>query len=78
MSKSSKFELATLQEQVGDQDCGLFAVAMVVSPLFHVEVPDIVFNQSQMRPHLLKCFKNNEFTMFPLTSYHNVVHNNIV
>ena len=65
LSSSPKFDLIRMQKQVGGQDCGLFAIAVVLSLLLHVNVTDIVFNQSQMRPHLLKCFSNNKFTMFP-------------
>jgi hypothetical protein len=66
LSSSPTFDLVQVQKQVGGQDCGLFAIGIVLSLLFHIDVTSIVFNQSQMRPHLLKCFNNKEFTLFPL------------
>lgn len=66
LASSPVFDFVQVQKQVGGQDCGLFAIGIVLSLLIHVDVTSIVFNQSQMRPHLLKCFNEKEFTMFPL------------
>ena len=67
VSDTSRIRFVQIQKQVGGKDCGLFAIAIVVSLLLHVDlsVSSIRFNQSLMRPHLLKCYTSNKFSMFP-------------
>ena len=39
--KLSRYLLAKMQKQVGGQDCGLFAIAVVLSLLIRVDVADV-------------------------------------
>ena len=69
--------VATLgvQQQKGIDDCGLFAIAFALHlALGHHDVAKIVFAQSEMRSHLVKCCQMGYFEPFPMRksteSYH--------
>ena len=64
VSDTSRIRFVQMQKQVGGKDCGLFAIAIVVSLLLHVDL-SVSSIQSLMRPHLLKCYTSNKFSMFP-------------
>lgn len=49
------------QMKVGPTDCGLFSFAILVALLCNIDP----FDQPLMRKHLVECFKNKMFTMFP-------------
>ena len=54
-----------LQRQDGSADCGLFAIAVMMS-LAHKEDPSAVtYDQNKMRQHLLECFSTKLVTPFP-------------
>ena len=53
-------EVPNVQQQFGSSDCGLFAIAFTVHLAFGDDPRHIVFEQSQMQPHLLKCFQRKK------------------
>ena len=58
-----------VQQQEGNVDCGLFAIAFAVELAFNgLNVEDIQvinFDQGKMTEHLDKCLKDNMFEVFP-------------
>ena len=55
------------QQQNGDSDCGLFAIAFAVHLALGDDVAGLNFNQSKMRQHLMKCFQQKTMMPFPQT-----------
>ena len=54
-----------VQQQQGNTDCGLFAIAFILHVALGDDLESIIFNQSQMHPHLLKCFQKKKLEAFP-------------
>ncbi len=52
------------QRQIGGVDCGLFAIAAATSLYYGKHPSDCLFEQSQMRSHLEKCFCAGQITEF--------------
>ena len=55
-----------VQMQSGSSDCGVFAIAFATALAFGNDPSEFIFDQSQMRKHLMKCLQNNSITMFPV------------
>ncbi|CAF3460435.1 unnamed protein product [Rotaria sp. Silwood2] len=54
-----------VQQQIGGNDCGLFALAFATS-LCHGTSPSMLFyNQSLLREHYVQCIENNKIEPFP-------------
>ena len=53
------------QKQVGAEDCGLFAIASATSLAFGEDPSTREYCQAKMRTHLVKCFVNEHFELFP-------------
>ena len=47
-------------------DCGVFAIAFLVSLLFDQDPATLTYSEGTMRSHLLKCLKQDKFTPLPL------------
>lgn len=62
------------QNQIGESDCGLFAIANALALAKGISLRNLVFFQSQMRSHLHQCLQNQLLTMFP----HKLTENNVV
>ena len=60
---------APMQLQRGGSDCGLFAIASATAICNGQSPENIQFDQSQMRPHLLKCLEDKLLMPFPSTIY---------
>ena len=56
-----------VQQQKGTTDCGLYAIAFAVHAAFGDDVKNLEFDQTQMRSHLLQCFRKKELVRFPTT-----------
>ena len=66
-------EWPSMVQQKGCSDCGLFALAVIVS-LCNGDDPGLqVYDQSVMRVHLSLCIQCEEITTFPVTSSRCVV-----
>ena len=66
--KKTALSMQSIQKQVGSKDCGLFALAVSTAVACGVDPMKILFDQSQMRHHLVTCYEKNKFSMFPLLS----------
>jgi hypothetical protein len=53
------------QQQVGSNDCGLFSIAHAIDLLEGNDITRIIYDQFQMRKHLITCLENNNLTPFP-------------
>ena len=58
-------EIPCAQQQKGNSDCGVFAIAFAVHATLGDVIEDIEFNQYEMREHIVNCFSNGRFTAFP-------------
>ena len=56
-----RFILRPLQQQVGGDDCGLFAIAVQDAIIHGLSVSDLVFDQPLMRSHLADAFRAGFF-----------------
>ena len=54
-----------VQQQNGLADCGVFAIAFALHTALGHKVPDLEFDQSKMRSHLLKCLTDRRLLPFP-------------
>ena len=59
-----------VQQQKGSSDCGVYAIAFAVHAALGNDVKDLKFDQTQMRNHLLQCFRKKELVRFPTTRKH--------
>ena len=54
-----------VQQQSGNTDCGVFAVAFAYHAAIGDAIERITFDQGQMRNHLLRCFEEKKLSRFP-------------
>ena len=59
------FEITRCQQQLGLNDCGLFAIANVAELLEGSNLDYVLFDQYKMRDHLIDCFEKGEILPFP-------------
>ena len=59
-----------MQQQPNGVDCGIFPAAFAVDILNEFAEIRKHFDVGKMRLHLLKCFKEEEFTLFPRSHKH--------
>ena len=57
--------VVNVQQQVGVEDCGLFAIAFAVHAASGQNVEELEFDQVRMREHLIKCFTQKRMLPFP-------------
>ena len=57
--------IPSVQQQQGSSDCGLYAIAFALHAACGDDMKDLEFNQTQMRSHLLECFRKKELVRFP-------------
>ena len=63
-----EISMKKVQVQAGVKDCGAFAVAFITS-LAHGEDPcDVLFQQENLRQHLIDCFEKLIMMPFPKQS----------
>ena len=65
---SKRIKVVKSQAQCGGDDCGVFAIANATAIAHGFDPANMAFNQSAMRLHLLKCFKEEKMTMFPTSN----------
>ena len=56
-----------IQNQVGGSDCGLFAIAFAVSICLGMNPSKFIYDQENMRRHLIECIENQKFSNFPFS-----------
>ena len=55
------------QKQVGEKDCGIFAIAFSTSSALGIDIEHANLHQDRMRLHLARCFLQNKLILFPMT-----------
>ena len=66
---SLTFKIMNCQKQLNTSDCGVFSIAFSETLLGGEDPVNINFS-SDLRYHLIKCFKNNKFSGFPHSKVH--------
>ena len=66
-SRSFKIIVPEVQRQNNYDDCGVFAVAFLVSILYGLNPSDLTFDSAAMRRHLLNSLSTGFFYPFPLS-----------
>ena len=62
---SRRIKMVKCQTQLGGDNCGVFAIANPTAIAYGINPTDVMYDQSAMRRHLLKCFKEGNLIMFP-------------
>lgn len=57
-----------IQQQRETNNCGLFSIAAAVHVASGEDVGSIIFDESQMRSHLISCFEKAKVSPFPIQS----------
>ena len=65
--KSFKIVVPKVQRQNNYHDCGVFAIAYLVSLLHGLNPSDLTFDNGEMRKHLIKSLQDAFFHPFPLS-----------
>ena len=66
--KEGVIEYVDVQEQRGASDCGLFALAFIISICNGIDPASHSYQQAAMRSHTLSCVEKSQMTLFPCTS----------
>ena len=60
-----KLTIASIQQQRGGEDCGLFAAAVYLTIATGGDPTQVCWKQSRMRSHLSDCLNSEILTPFP-------------
>ena len=60
-------KIIVVPRQAGIKDCGVFALANLITLCFRMNPADTHFKQDLMRLHLVQCMESSTCTPFPLT-----------
>ena len=52
-------------QQKNGSDCGVYAIANLVTILFNIDPLSITYDRTELRPHLLRCLEEGRFKPFP-------------
>ena len=61
---NAKVTLPKCSKQIGNHNCGLFAIAFGTALAHGIPLSEVTLNQHTMRHHLIKCFDQLEMTPF--------------
>ena len=64
--KEISIKMMKVQQQEGENDCGLFAIAFATALANGVQPGHCVFKQSEMRKHLLRSLEEKVLAILPL------------
>ena len=64
--ESFTVRIKNVAKQLGGTECGLYAIAYCVSLANGQDPSGIVYDQREMRQHLISCFENKRLTLFPI------------
>ena len=65
-SSSITINIPHVHYQPNYVDCGVFAIAFLVSLLFNQDPATLTYSEGSMRSHLLRCLNEGKFSPFPL------------
>lgn len=63
--KAITLRFCKVSMQTNGNDCGVYAVAYATKLCLGASPTKLLFDESKMRPHLIKRLENGQFTMFP-------------
>uniref|UniRef100_A0A1X7USD2 PHD-type domain-containing protein n=1 Tax=Amphimedon queenslandica TaxID=400682 RepID=A0A1X7USD2_AMPQE len=55
-----------VQRQMGSTDCGLYAIANATALAYKIEPECLLYEQGEMRTHLIRCFQSRKMEPFPV------------
>lgn len=64
-NKIPQVKMMQCRKQEGGKDCGVYAIAFAVALAFSSNPSRQNFKQDTMRVHLVRCFTNKQFSLFP-------------
>jgi len=64
---SMTVQIKNVAEQFGGTECGLYALAYCVSLAVGEDPCERVYDQREMRPHLISCIESKNLTTFPIS-----------
>ena len=59
-----RVEISSVQQQDGDKDCGLFAIAFATELAFGGDLTHVQYKQDAMRDHLVRCLELKKMEPF--------------
>ena len=65
-------EIMLTPKQDGSTDCGLYAIAVSTAIANGIDPSQQVFDQDELRPHLLDCLQSRNLIPFPVKKKHRV------
>ena len=66
-ARSIKIKVVNVPVQTGSTDCGLYAIAMMTSIAHSDDPATLVYNQQELRIHLMQCFEKDLMEKFPVS-----------
>lgn len=75
-SQNIEIVFENVQFQINSYDCGVYAIAFVISIIFNLCPCTLNFSRTEMRKHLLKIFNDSSLSMFPLLNSPNTQYSN--
>jgi hypothetical protein len=67
--QQSSFTVVPFQQQSGNNDCGLYAIACATSLAQGLDPSQCSYDQNKMRKHLIDCFEKRHLSAFPSKTY---------
>ena len=64
--KTITLKFAKVSMQTNGSDCGVYAIAFATALCLGKSPQKLIFDESRMRPQLIKCLADGSFTMFPV------------
>ena len=68
-NRSIQIQVMNIAKQTGATDCALYAMAMITCLALDIDPVNIVLNQEELRPHLVKSFEKGAITAFPVIKH---------
>ena len=63
--KAFNIKIMNVAKQTGSVDCALYSIAMLVDLALGTDPTELVYNQTELRPHLAMCLESVTVTPFP-------------
>jgi len=66
-ARSIRIKVVNVSLQTGSNDCGLYTIVMMTSIAHNDDPAKLVYNQQEMRIHLMQCFEKGAMENFPVS-----------
>ena len=64
-----KVKIKSVAKQSGSTDCGLYSITYCVTLLENKDPRTVVYDQEEMRSHLISCFQYKKNDSFPVAKH---------